>query len=218
MPVNTMAMPYWSAALITSSSFIEPPGWMTAVMPCLPAMSILSMNGKKASEAMTAPFTSSPASPAFITAMRVESIRDIWPAPMPIVIRPFASTMALLLTCLQTFHAKSMSSSSLSFGARLVAVFKSAALPRSGVWSRNPPETFFTSKQHEPSPISPALFLPVAMMRRFFLADNSSSTSLSKPGAMIATRKILDTASATSMVTTLLNPTTPPKADVLSHE
>ena len=33
MPVNTMAMPCSSAAAITSSSRIEPPGWMTAVMP-----------------------------------------------------------------------------------------------------------------------------------------------------------------------------------------
>ena len=33
MPVNTMAMPCSSAALITSSSRIEPPGWITAVAP-----------------------------------------------------------------------------------------------------------------------------------------------------------------------------------------
>ncbi len=33
MPVNTIAMPCSSAAAITSSSRIEPPGWITAVMP-----------------------------------------------------------------------------------------------------------------------------------------------------------------------------------------
>ena len=33
MPVNTMAMPWASAASITSLSRIEPPGWITAVAP-----------------------------------------------------------------------------------------------------------------------------------------------------------------------------------------
>jgi hypothetical protein len=33
MPVKTMARPASSAAAITSSSRIEPPGWMTAVAP-----------------------------------------------------------------------------------------------------------------------------------------------------------------------------------------
>ena len=33
MPVKTMAMPCSSAAAMTSSSRIEPPGWMTAVAP-----------------------------------------------------------------------------------------------------------------------------------------------------------------------------------------
>src|SRR3990170_6517113 len=54
-PVNTIAILYSSIALITSSSFIEPPGWIIAVIPTLAASSIASLNGKKASEAMTHP-------------------------------------------------------------------------------------------------------------------------------------------------------------------
>jgi hypothetical protein len=54
MPVKTIAMPCSSAAAITSSSRIEPPGWMTALMPAAAALSMPSRNGKKASEAITA--------------------------------------------------------------------------------------------------------------------------------------------------------------------
>ena len=50
-PVKTMAMPCSSAAAITSSSRIEPPGWITAVAPASTAASSPSAKGKKASEA-----------------------------------------------------------------------------------------------------------------------------------------------------------------------
>ena len=63
MPVNTMAMPASSAALITSSSRIEPPGWITAVAPASIATSKPSANGKNASEATTEPLVSGSASP-----------------------------------------------------------------------------------------------------------------------------------------------------------
>ena len=53
MPVKTMAMPRSSAAAITSSSRIEPPGWITAVAPASPPASRPSAKGKKASEATT---------------------------------------------------------------------------------------------------------------------------------------------------------------------
>ena len=39
MPVKTMARPRSSAAAITSSSRIEPPGWITAVAPASAAAS-----------------------------------------------------------------------------------------------------------------------------------------------------------------------------------
>src|SRR5690606_9419111 len=71
-PVNTMAMPCSSAAAITSASRIEPPGWITALMPAWAAASMPSRNGKNASEAITEPSTTRPASPALMPAMRAE--------------------------------------------------------------------------------------------------------------------------------------------------
>jgi hypothetical protein len=50
-PVNTIVSPCSLAAAITSSSRIEPPGWMTALAPAAARTSIPSRNGKKASEA-----------------------------------------------------------------------------------------------------------------------------------------------------------------------
>ena len=55
MPVNSMARPASSAAAMTSSSRIEPPGWITAVAPASTAASRPSANGKKASEATAEP-------------------------------------------------------------------------------------------------------------------------------------------------------------------
>ena len=54
------------------------------------AASMPSRNGKKASEAMTEPRRSRPASRALIAAMRGESTRLIWPAPTPIVLPSLA--------------------------------------------------------------------------------------------------------------------------------
>ena len=50
-----MAMPCSFAAAITSSSRIEPPGWITAVIPASAAWSKPSRNGKNASDANTEP-------------------------------------------------------------------------------------------------------------------------------------------------------------------
>src|SRR5213075_1297106 len=72
MPVNTIAMPCSSAALITSSSRTLPPGWMTARAPALATTSRPSRKGKKASEAATEPRSERPAFFALIAAMRVE--------------------------------------------------------------------------------------------------------------------------------------------------
>ena len=47
MPVNTIASPAWSAAAITSSSRIEPPGWITAVAPASTARHQAIGKGKK---------------------------------------------------------------------------------------------------------------------------------------------------------------------------
>ena len=55
MPVNSIARPASSAAAMTSSSRIEPPGWITAVAPASAAASRPSANGKKASDATAEP-------------------------------------------------------------------------------------------------------------------------------------------------------------------
>ena len=53
---------------------------------------------------MTAPVSSMSAAAALSTAIRTESTRLIWPAPMPAVASPFDRTMAFERTCLQTPH------------------------------------------------------------------------------------------------------------------
>ena len=97
VPVNTIATSCSSAARITSSSRIEPPGWITALAPASMATSRPSANGKNASDATTEPCVSgagrpsaSAASCALRAAMRAESTRLIWPAPMPTVARSLA--------------------------------------------------------------------------------------------------------------------------------
>ena len=60
-------------------------GWMAAVAPASAAATRPSANGKNASLQTALPRRSSAASPAFQTAMRLESTRLIWPAPTPSV-------------------------------------------------------------------------------------------------------------------------------------
>jgi len=92
IPVKTIASPASSAAAMTSSSRIEPPGWITAVAPASTAASSPSAKGKKASDATADPTVrgsgqplASAASRARMAAMRELSRRFICPAPMPAV-------------------------------------------------------------------------------------------------------------------------------------
>ena len=92
MPVNSMASPAASAAAMTSSSRIEPPGWITAVAPASAAATSPSAKGKKASDATAEPTVRgssqplvSAASRALAAAIRALSRRFICPAPMPAV-------------------------------------------------------------------------------------------------------------------------------------
>ena len=87
---HDMAMPCSSAAAMTSASRIEPPGWITALIPAAAAASMPSRNGKNASEAITEPDTTRCASAALIPAMRAEYTRLICPAPTPMVRLSFA--------------------------------------------------------------------------------------------------------------------------------
>ena len=64
-PVKTMAIPAASAAAMTSSSRMEPPGWIQAEAPASMADWRPSAKGNMASDATTEPFSSRPASRAF---------------------------------------------------------------------------------------------------------------------------------------------------------
>ena len=92
MPVNTMAMPAASAAATTSSSRIDPPGWITQVAPAAADSINPSAKGKNASDATAYPMVKGAGRPiasairsAFLAAISAESSRDIWPAPTPTV-------------------------------------------------------------------------------------------------------------------------------------
>ena len=109
-------------------------------MPALSASRGPSPNGKKASEASTAPARSCPCSRAFSTAIRTASTRLICPAPIPIVRRPLASTMAFEVTCLHTVQAKSRSAQSASAGApQTTRIAPRSSMPASRSWTRRPP-------------------------------------------------------------------------------
>ena len=87
--MNTIEIPASFAALMTSSSFTEPPGWITALAPNEIVTSKPSANGKNASDATTEfarEFSSDfSISLFFCEAILALSIRLIWPAPIPIV-------------------------------------------------------------------------------------------------------------------------------------
>ena len=80
---------------MTASSFLLPPGWITAVAPARPTTSRPSGKGKKASEAATVPDA---ASPARATASSAASTRDICPAPTPTAMPSRTSTTAFDFT------------------------------------------------------------------------------------------------------------------------
>src|SRR5690242_4383970 len=124
MPVNTMHMPCSSAAAMTSSSRLLPPGCTMALMPYSAATSMPSRNGKKASEAMELPSTVRPSSLALSAATRVEYTRDICPAPTPMVMPSFAKTIALDFTYLQTRQANHRSAYWVGVGWSLLTTLK----------------------------------------------------------------------------------------------
>ena len=150
--MKIIVTPAFSTASMTSKSRFEPPGWTTVRAPASIAACGPSAKGKNASEATTEPFSraaaSSPkASLHFSTASRTESTRLICPAPMPIVCRPLAKTIAFERTCLQTFQAKTMSRHSSSLGSPPVSTVipsRSLATPSSS-WTSMPPRTRFMS-------------------------------------------------------------------------
>jgi len=143
-PVTTIAMPAASAAAITSSSFIEPPGWIAAVTPARIPSSSPSGKGKKASDAITEPAARSPARR---TAICTASTRDICPAPTPMAAQSLKRTIAFDFTCFTAVHASSSCSHSFSVGCRCDTTLHDARSKpaRSHSWTRKPPATVRTS-------------------------------------------------------------------------
>ena len=93
MPVKTIASPASSAAAITSSSRIEPPGWITAVAPASAAVQQAVGEGEEGvgghdralgQRLRQAQRLGHVARPC-CAAMRALSTRLIWPAPTPTV-------------------------------------------------------------------------------------------------------------------------------------
>ena len=141
-PVKTIAAPALSTASITSRSRFEPPGWMKASTPASSASRGPSGKGKNASEASEAPSSEWPCSCAFSIAIRTASTRLIWPAPIPIVCRSLAITIAFEATCLQTPPAKSRSPHCASVGSPVATSIPSrSSTSQSRSCTSRPPST-----------------------------------------------------------------------------
>ena len=145
--MNIIAIPYSLHLSIESWSFIEPPGWIIAVIPALWASSIQSLNGKKASDANTAPFvTPDPInSSACSIDCFVAQILFTWPGPIPIDCLSFPKAMPLDFTYLTIFHVNSKSSNSFSVGFLSVTTSYPSNNLESIVCTIIPPFIFFIS-------------------------------------------------------------------------
>ena len=120
MLVNTIAILWVLQYSILNSSFIEPPGWITSVMPSLLAISTQSGKGKNASLAITAFLREKLNSFAFSIACLRASTRLVCPVPEARSCLFLAKTIVLDLVCLHIFEAKSKSSNADSEGFSVV--------------------------------------------------------------------------------------------------
>ena len=173
-PVNTIAIPSRSAAAITSSSRVEPPGWATAVAPACAAASIPSGNGKNASLANTESVRSRPTRFAFATDCRIASTREVAPPPSASVRSVLPKTTALLLTCFATLQLKASARSSSSVGLRRVAVGHEAisSIARSGFLNQHTAKDAFPIQLTRVDPVrvepqQPAILLLGQAFERF---------------------------------------------------
>src|SRR5882724_10617837 len=194
-PVKTMATPCASAARMTSSSRVLPPGCTTAVAPAAIASSSPSAKGKKASLARTEPVSEMPSRAARARAFRTGSTREVCPPPRASVRSAVVNAIAFDLTCLTTRPAKARARSSSAVGARLVTTFASrgSSMARSASCTRRPAVT----------PRSAGAFAGAASgcqrtRRRAFFRRRSSSASGSKSGAISTSVKSSSTARARS--------------------
>ncbi len=189
-------------------SLIDPPGWITAVIPALSAISTQSGNGKNASLAITAPSRLKLKDCAFSIACRNASTRLVWPVPLAQSCFPFAKTIVFDFVCLQIFEANNKSSNSWELGLLFVACVKISALSviLSLSWTKTPFKQVLTVV--EGSSIS---FCTNKIL--FFFPSKISCAFAEKEGAMTTSQKRswISCAVASSISTLLIK--IPPKAE-----
>ena len=193
-----------------SSSRILPPGWIAQLAPPFTTTSKPSRKGKKASLATAEPLRLRPAFSALILAMRAESTRLIWPAPIPSVIPLAQYTIALDFTNFATRHANIMSCISLGVGSRLLTtrISFSSTFFASGDCTSKPPPTRLKSK------VLNAVPRGISKRRTFCLAAKMDFASSLKLGAINTSTNCLEIASAAVPSQGTLKAMIPPKAEL----
>src|SRR5256885_9210 len=185
---------------------------MAQVAPASAAAMRPSANGKNASLAIALPLRERPASCAFQIAIRDESTRDIWPAPIARVRSGAAYTMAFDFTCLTTRQPNRIASSSLCVGWRFETTRSLSSAPVSESCTSKPPQTDRTSFFGKNSGQGASN----RMRRRFFFFCKIVRASPENSGAIITSLKISLITLASDSSISRLQIMMPPKGACLS--
>ena len=165
MLVKTILTFALSAALITSWSLIDPPGWTMIFTPAAINDFIPSAKGKNASEAaiefLILVFWKSL---AFCIAILQLSMRLGWPAPIPIVEKLLVKTIAFDLTYFETLKANLISFNSFLVGLFFVTNFKFLLLKIFSSFSCNKKELSKVFNEVLPS----CLYCEISIILKFF--------------------------------------------------
>ena len=219
--MNTIASPASSAAAITSSSRIDPPGWITAVAPASTAASSPSANGKNASEATAEPIVRGSAQPALSAASFAfhAAMRALFEAVhLP---RADARGRAVLriddrvrLDVLGDGPGEAAVGQFLRRSARAWSrPVSSPSRPLSRACSSMPPAIDFSIMP----PRAGSGSAPVRIRRRFFFFANTALAASSASGAATTSVKMPLIASAVGPSSGRLTAMIPPNADTLSQ-
>ena len=148
---------------------------------------------------------------AFATAMRTESTRDIWPAPMPRVRPPGREDDGVGLDVLADAPGEVEIAQLLGVGARFVTTFAAGGGGRvaSRVWTRKPPATLRSSS----APGRARGAMSQTSRRRFFLPRAVCSASGVEDGAITHSRNVSLELARQLAVDGRLTATMPPNAE-----
>ena len=219
-PVNTMVIPASSAALMTSLSLTEPPGWMTAVAPASTTARRPSGKGKKASDAAAEPLVRGSGQPAASAASRALAAGNARGVDAAHLAGADARGLAVLGIddgvrldvfgdgeCEEHVGELALASACASGDDLGLGCARSSAI-LSRVCTRKPPAT-----ERKTHPEACGSGKPLAIRRRrFFLAPRMRRASSLASGATMTSVKSLAISSAASPSSTVLNASTPPKA------